>query len=315
MSDMSDDSYDSGEEAPVRAGRKALLKAAASASSKEPLVEEFVEKKKDKRNEVKRTMDTKSKNRQRVLTLSSRGITQRYRHLLNDLIVLMPHSKKDSKLDSKSKLQLLNELAADNQCNNCVFFEVRKHRDLYMWASKTPLDPVFGSTCRMVVHTMDELRMTGNCLKGSRPLLSFDKNFDVEPHHRLLKEMFSQIFGTPRTSRKLKPFIDHVLSFSIAGDQIWFRNYQILHKDQEETGEISLVEIGPRFSLTIMKIFSGSFTGSVLYENPEFLSPNEVRRQAHISEQVKAAQRTLKKNVRDQKEPFVEENVFKGVFN
>lgn len=24
------------------------------------------------------------------------------------------------------------------------------------------------------VHTMDELKMTGNCLKGSRPLLSFD---------------------------------------------------------------------------------------------------------------------------------------------
>jgi len=26
----------------------------------------------------------------------------------------------------------------------------------------------------VVVHTMLELKMTGNCLKGSRPLLSFD---------------------------------------------------------------------------------------------------------------------------------------------
>jgi len=25
------------------------------------------------------------------------------------------------------------------------------------------------------VHTMSELKMTGNCLKGSRPLLSFDE--------------------------------------------------------------------------------------------------------------------------------------------
>lgn len=27
----------------------------------------------------------------------------------------------------------------------------------------------------ITVHTMMELKMTGNCLKGSRPLLSFDK--------------------------------------------------------------------------------------------------------------------------------------------
>ena len=26
-----------------------------------------------------------------------------------------------------------------------------------------------------LVHTMDELKLTGNCLKGSRPILSFDK--------------------------------------------------------------------------------------------------------------------------------------------
>lgn len=32
--------------------------------------------------------------RQRVLVLSSRGITQRQRHLMNDLAALMPHSKK-----------------------------------------------------------------------------------------------------------------------------------------------------------------------------------------------------------------------------
>lgn len=40
---------------------------------------------------------------------------------------------------------------------------------------------------------MDELKMTGNHLKGSRPLLSFDKNFDSEPHLRILKELLLQV--------------------------------------------------------------------------------------------------------------------------
>ena len=38
-------------------------------------------------------------NKQRCLILSSRGITARYRHLLEDLKMLIPHHKKESKLD------------------------------------------------------------------------------------------------------------------------------------------------------------------------------------------------------------------------
>lgn len=36
----------------------------------------------------------RKKNKQRVLLLSSRGITHRMRHLMNDLEVLLPHVKK-----------------------------------------------------------------------------------------------------------------------------------------------------------------------------------------------------------------------------
>lgn len=43
--------------------------------------------------------DGRYHNKQRLLVLSSRGITARYRHLLEDLITLAPHSKKESKLD------------------------------------------------------------------------------------------------------------------------------------------------------------------------------------------------------------------------
>lgn len=143
---------------------------------------------------------------------------------------------------------------------------------------------------------MDELKMTGNCLKGSRPILSFDSAFDSNPHWSLLKEMFTQMFGVPRSSRRVKPFIDHVITFSVLDGKIWFRNYQIIEEDPganamaaaEDSGESNgkgkgrkggkkheaeakpptLVEIGPRFVMTPIKIFEGSFGGATLYENP-----------------------------------------------
>ena len=61
---------------------------------------------------------------------------------MNDLAALLPHSKKDAKLDTKSKLYHLNELADLYNCNNVLFFESRKHgQDLYMWMSKAPNGP------------------------------------------------------------------------------------------------------------------------------------------------------------------------------
>ncbi|KAI9339027.1 Brix domain-containing protein [Obelidium mucronatum] len=246
------------------------------------------------------------KNKQRVMILSSRGIVHRYRHLMNDIHLLLPHSKKDSKLDSKTNLGLINELAADNQCNNCLFFEVRKHKDLFLWMARTPNGPSVKFLVQSV-HTMDELRMTGNHLKGSRPILSFDQSFDNPdtPHLQLLKEMFSQTFGTPRTSRKIKPFVDHVLLFSVVGDVVYFRNYQIVEKiiEKQKEPETSLVEVGPRFTLSIIRIFSGSFMGSTLYENPD-----DERKEAKLKYIRRLAQKEGKS---DHKLP---EDEFKDVF-
>ena len=40
---------------------------------------------------------------------------------------------------------------------------------------------------------MDELKMTGNCLRGSRPFISFDKAFDEQDHTKLIKQLFTQV--------------------------------------------------------------------------------------------------------------------------
>ncbi|EIW84909.1 ribosome biogenesis protein BRX1 [Coniophora puteana RWD-64-598 SS2] len=222
----------------------------------------------------------KKRNKQRVLLLSSRGITHRMRHLMNDLEALLPHVKKDSKLDSKSQLHLLPELADLNNCNNTLYFEARRHEDLYLWAAKTPNGPSIKMHVQNV-HTMDELKMTGNCLKGSRGILSFDKAFEDTEWGRLTKELFTHIFGVPPQARRAKPFIDHILSFSILDNKIWFRNFQIMEKDPLQPNgppQTSLVEIGPRFVLTPIRIFEGAFHGATVYSNPEFITPTAVRR-------------------------------------
>lgn len=226
----------------------------------------------------------------------------RHRHLLSDIHSLLPHSRKDAKLDTKTQLSQLNELADLYNCNNVLFFEARKGKDLYIWLSKPPNGPTVKLHCQNV-HTMEELNFTGNCLRGSRPILSFDAAFEKQAHTRVLKELLTHTFGVPPGSRKVKPFVDHVMGFTLADGKIWIRCYQIsetetpanlpkalsteapadpattLPSKAGKPGEtaLSLIEIGPRLVLTPIVMLEGSFGGPVIYENKEFVSPNQIR--------------------------------------
>ncbi|XP_017568705.1 ribosome biogenesis protein BRX1 homolog [Pygocentrus nattereri] len=242
----------------------------------------------------------KWKNKERVLVFSSRGINFRTRHLMQDLKTMMPHSKADTKMDRKDKLFVVNEVCEIKNCNKCIFFEAKKNMDLYMWVSNVPHGPSAKFLVQNV-HTLAELKMTGNCLKGSRPLLSFDPKFDKEPHYALLKELFTQTFSTPQYHPKSQPFVDHVLTFTIADKRIWFRNYQIIEEDA------SLVEIGPRFVLNLIKIFQGSFGGPTLYENPHFQSPNMCRRLMRMEKAARQKERQMVKEIRLEKRKEVKE--------
>ncbi|XP_016349723.1 ribosome biogenesis protein BRX1 homolog isoform X2 [Sinocyclocheilus anshuiensis] len=48
--------------------------------------------------------------------------------------------------------------------------------------------------------------------------------------------------------------------------------------------DASLVEIGPRFVLNLIRIFQGSFGGPTLYESPHFEPPNTRRRMIRQNE-------------------------------
>ncbi|KAK6934288.1 Brix domain [Dillenia turbinata] len=221
------------------------------------------------------------RNKEKVLVTCSRRINFRYRHLMLNMVSLLPNCKKDNKVESKeTKGATLNELVELRNCSSCLFFECRKHQDLYLWMAKCPGGPSVKFLVK-AVHTMEELKLTGNHLKGSRPLLTFSNNFDKDPHWKLLKELLMQIFATPKDHRKAKPYHDHVFVFSILDNHIWFRNYQISvpHNEANKVDrggleKMTLVEVGPRFCLNPIKIFGGSFGGPTLYENPFYVSPN-----------------------------------------
>lgn len=202
-------------------------------------------------------MSKKSK----VLVLCSRGVTHQDRHLMMDIRQVIPHSKKDCKFDKKDSLTALNELASLSTCDKCLYFENRKGKILLLWASNINGGPSVKFLVKNI-HTMADIKLIGNCLRGSRPVLSFDDHFNKIHHLQLIKEIFIQIFNVPYKHPKSQPFVDHVVTFSFLDGHIWFRHYQILDQN-----DMTMAEIGPRMVLMPMLVLSNSFHGNVLWAN------------------------------------------------
>jgi ribosome biogenesis protein BRX1 len=170
---------------------------------------------------------------------------------------------------------------------------------------------------------MDELKMTGNCLKGSRGLVCFDGGWEGGEEWKLLREMlthvsvkkrfvaiegcgsFSAIYGdcfdrlsayrrvrgnSSRSSTTFSPFLCWTTrSGSETSRSVLLYSSFKLHMPNPETSCIkqivekdplqpsgppvtSLVEIGPRFVLTPIRIFEGSFGGPTIFANPGMFS-------------------------------------------
>ena len=231
-----------------------------------------------------------------------------HRHLLADMTSLLPHTHKETKLDTKKKQAgynlLLNSLADLHSCNVIFFLEARKRgQDLYLWLSRPPNGP----TIRFHVnnlHTMGELNagFSGNCLKGGRGLVVFDRSFDEQTgpgneYRGLIREMLRGVFSVPRRGVKgMKPFVDRIIGIFGVDGKIWIRVYEIREAEGDAKGkdgspDVTLVEIGPRFVLTPIVILEGSFGGPVIYENKEYVSPNQVRRDIRMNKAARYSKR------------------------
>lgn len=97
---------------------------------------------------------------------------------MDDLKRIMPHAKEDAKFENnRQSIVDINEVAELKSCNNVVYFEARKSRDLYMWLARAPQGPSAKFQV-LNIHTSGEVKLSGNCLMHSRPLLTFDAPFD-----------------------------------------------------------------------------------------------------------------------------------------
>jgi len=226
--------------------------------------------------------DTRWRNKQRTLVFCSRGVTHQFRHLCDDIRKMLPHHKVEPKFNKRDSLKEINEICELKSCNNVIYFESRKHQDLYMWLGRVPQGPCMKFQV-LNIHTTLEVRLAGNCLLGSRPILHFDKSFSNISFLKLIKELFTQAFGTPRNHPKSKPFHDHIMSFHYLDKKIWFRHYQVTPEApgaEDDPERQALTEIGPRFVLDPIRILSGSFSGQTLYANAFYMSPTMLRVQA-----------------------------------
>merc|ERR1712224_42792 len=187
-----------------------------------------------------------------------------------DLMQLIPNSRLETHLGSDSKRKELKEVADLVGCSAILLFEPRKKENSYLWISKHPEGP----SAKFFIHhanTMHDLKLRGNHIKGSRPVLSFQKPFNLYPDLLLIKELFKKVFVLPISHKIVEPYFDHVLSFSIVENRIFIRNYQVISSYEPKFHNLNhlyLNEVGPRFCLSSLKILEGSFAGSVLYKNP-----------------------------------------------
>lgn len=191
-----------------------------------------------------------------VLVLAGRGVSNRFRHLHNDLLLLTPHSKKEQKVDTRKDLRLLQELADLSSCDHILLLESRNGQD-YLWISKRSQGP----TIRLSItsfSTCEELGVLGNFYRNTRFLINSSLHTSVE--NDALLNLLSSIFSAGRddcSSDKILSLYEHsgtivMRTFHISGDEA--------------------VEAGPRLGFDVDLMMRGCFSGEILFKRSGFIS-------------------------------------------
>ena len=215
--------------------------------------------------------------KRRILISSSRGIKNNENQLLKNWAKLLAHSKKEAKIEKKELVHQLADCCEGNSCEFFMYYE-QKRDDLFMYMGSYPDGPTFKFLVSNFASAENH-KFLGNCLRHSRPILSFGSAFGSDqPKLKLLRQLFVGIFSVPKNHPKSQPFIDKTITFDYINEMIEIRVFQII---QPETinSEIELVEIGPRMSLEIIQIFDGFLSGEIMINNKNFNSRNTTRKE------------------------------------
>ena len=199
-------------------------------------------------------------NRQRVLLIGSKCLRKNEAQLLTELSSLLAHSKRDCRVEKRNSRSSIEESCQSRNCENFIYLEQRKNSsNLYIGKNKGPT--VKFQLCDF--RTAEDQNFVGNCLRHSRPLLSFGSVFAKNSPHILLRNILVDIFNIPKNHPKAQPFFDKVFSFELVDNSIEFRVFQLSFTN---SGEQELIEIGPRMSLKLQLIFSELLSGECLFK-------------------------------------------------
>ncbi|KAF0990869.1 hypothetical protein HZS_5370 [Henneguya salminicola] len=256
------------------------------------------------KEEVSANEINKKEEKLKVLIFCQSGITANVRVFSKNLLALLPHSRPEMKYGNDG-LPGIAEVLSLRNANRCIFFQVKKRRDVYAWMCCYPDGP----TIKFLVENIETLdrNFAGNCYIGTRAILSFSEEFDNQGIHlKLIKELLTQLFQTPPYIKSSK-FVDHVFHFSLLDGRIWFRNYQLSF----ESDTNKLTEIGPRFTLNPIAIFKGIFCGKILYKNSKYIPPSLhfklVTEQAVVKTKKRIEKRASLKDKAESKPHFIDE--------
>eukprot|EP01006_Ploeotia_vitrea_P040661 TRINITY_DN66444_c12_g1_i1.p1 TRINITY_DN66444_c12_g1~~TRINITY_DN66444_c12_g1_i1.p1 ORF type:complete len:261 (+),score=8.10 TRINITY_DN66444_c12_g1_i1:32-784(+) len=203
------------------------------------------------------------------LVLGSWGMTATERHLVLDLRALLPHGKKGDKVDTvkDNKAAVIGHSCRKMFCYGSLFLEHNKsHPCIYLASSKNP------ATAKLAlsnVYTMAELKLKGNSMLESRPLLHFDRIFDEVEWMAPLKLLLTDVFSAPKRPSSV-PYVDNIFTFCWLDGRIWFRNYEVKRKANKEWDAI---EIGPRFVMEPIQMWSGFWNGDITWKSETYKPP------------------------------------------
>ena len=133
-----------------------------------------------------------------VLVLGTRGLKARHRHLMRDVLRLLPHGVPGSKLDVEdNQLKGVNGACEDANCSSALLFDARDEKRLFLWVASCPDGPSAMFRLRNA-HTVSELNLEPRRCAGVRNLLAFDQSFEASAERRVLKALLSRVLSVPR---------------------------------------------------------------------------------------------------------------------
>jgi ribosome biogenesis protein BRX1 len=245
----------------------------------------------------------------RPLLLASKGLIHEHWQVFQDFLDLIPHAKKEQSMSSFEFVNL-DEIAMDRHCDIVAIFETRHRRvnsECYFWIVQVPEGPSINFFVQDA-QSVKDLKLIGNCLKGSRPILQFDPKLEDDGVYSIASNLLKKLFSVPFEDPHSKPFVDRTMTFFLRENVIVIRHYQIQWGEGEKPTE--LAEVGPRAELLPNFVLAGAFKGHKIWKNEAFVSPYaelKAERRAKAEARKRARERQAIREERRMQVPSIED--------